>query len=236
MTGFGYDPPAELPEHGIYHPDFSRLLTSDEWRCVRFRESGRGARFYRAHWMSGNLAFVDAMIREIDAGGRTLAVFTPSLKRNSAQCHPSAPDRGWPAAFDLLVEPGTGNPLCDALVTTISFAIGGQDSGATAQGPGSALSVLDVPVLQAIPSGQARWQWEVSSRGLNPLDTAMNVALPEFDGRIITTPVSFKERCAAGARRVVVRGDALCSGRGPGRSRRRLGFATRPTPPPAQSR
>ena len=32
MTGFGYDPPAELPEHGIYHPDFSRLLTSDEWR------------------------------------------------------------------------------------------------------------------------------------------------------------------------------------------------------------
>ena len=38
-----------------------------------------------------------------------------------------------------------------------------------------------------------RWQWEASSRGLNPLDTAMNVALPEFDGRIITVPISFKE-------------------------------------------
>ena len=196
MTGFGYDPPAELPEHGIYHPDFSRLLTSDEWRARRDSEKAVvGLVFYRAHWMSGNLAFVDAMIREIERrGASALAVFTPSLKRNSAQCRPSAPDRGWPAAFDLLVEPGTGNPLCDALVTTISFAIGGQDTGATAQGPGAALSVLDVPVLQAIPSGQARWQWEVSSRGLNPLDTAMNVALPEFDGRIITTPVSFKER------------------------------------------
>ena len=30
-------------------------------------------------------------------------------------------------------------------------------------------------------------------RGLGPLDTAMNVAVPELDGRIITVPISFKE-------------------------------------------
>src|SRR5580700_3200652 len=36
--------------------------------------------------------------------------------------------------------------------------------------------------------------WELSSRGLNPLETAINVAIPEFDGRIITVPISFKER------------------------------------------
>src|SRR5262249_19336053 len=46
---------------------------------------------------------------------------------------------------------------------------------------------------QAVCGGTARWQWEASQRGLNPLDTAMNVALPEFDGRIITVPISFKE-------------------------------------------
>src|SRR5271166_6991989 len=44
-----------------------------------------------------------------------------------------------------------------------------------------------------------RWQWEASSRGLNPLDTAMNVALPEFDGRIITVPISFKEAMRSSA-------------------------------------
>ena len=50
-----------------------------------------------------------------------------------------------------------------------------------------------MPVLQAICAGTAAWQWEASPRGLNPLDTAMNVALPEFDGRIVTVPISFKE-------------------------------------------
>jgi cobaltochelatase CobN len=196
MTGFGYDPPAQLPEHGIYHPDFSRPLTWDEWQGTHDSERAVvGVIFYRSHWLSGNLAFVDAIIREIERLGATaLAVFTTSLKRNSAPRHGSCPDRGWPAVFDFLVEPGGSRAVCDALITTVSFAIGGQEPGATTQGPGSALSVLDVPVLQAICSSDARWQWEVSSRGLSPLDTAMNIALPEFDGRIITTPVSFKER------------------------------------------
>ena len=32
-------------------------------------------------------------------------------------------------------------------------------------------------------------EWLKSPRGLNPLDTAMNVAIPEFDGCIITLPI-----------------------------------------------
>ncbi len=58
---------------------------------------------------------------------------------------------------------------------------------------------LGVPVLQAITSGMTREQWTLSTRGLNPLDTAMNVALPEFDGRIIGVPMSFKAESAHGA-------------------------------------
>src|SRR5260364_445857 len=49
-----------------------------------------------------------------------------------------------------------------------------------------------VPVLQALISSMTREQWQRSARGLNPLDTAMNVALPEFDGRMISVPVAFK--------------------------------------------
>ena len=52
-------------------------------------------------------------------------------------------------------------------------------------------------MIQAIPSGMSRGNWEISRRGLNALDTAINVALPEFDGRIISVPVSFKERGGA---------------------------------------
>src|SRR6202000_3437391 len=52
-------------------------------------------------------------------------------------------------------------------------------------------------VVQASASGMARGNWYVSRRGLNALDTAINVALPEFDGRIISVPISFKERSSA---------------------------------------
>jgi cobaltochelatase CobN len=59
------------------------------------------------------------------------------------------------------------------------------------------LERLGVPVVQAIASGMPRGNWEVSRRGLNALDTAINVALPEFDGRIISVPISFKEKNAS---------------------------------------
>ncbi|NEP63303.1 MAG: cobaltochelatase subunit CobN, partial [Symploca sp. SIO2G7] len=51
---------------------------------------------------------------------------------------------------------------------------------------------LDVPVLQVIFSGGTVEQWSEQFQGLTPRDTAMNVALPEVDGRIITRAVSFK--------------------------------------------
>ena len=50
---------------------------------------------------------------------------------------------------------------------------------------------LNVPVLQVIFSSGTAEQWE-SMGGLSPRDVAMNVALPEVDGRIITRAVSFK--------------------------------------------
>jgi cobaltochelatase CobN len=51
---------------------------------------------------------------------------------------------------------------------------------------------LDIPVLQVILSGGSVEQWELQSQGLSPRDIAMNVALPEVDGRIISRAVSFK--------------------------------------------
>ncbi len=52
--------------------------------------------------------------------------------------------------------------------------------------------ILDIPVFQVILSGGTREQWESQFQGLSPRDVAMNVALPEVDGNIITRAVSFK--------------------------------------------
>jgi cobaltochelatase CobN len=51
---------------------------------------------------------------------------------------------------------------------------------------------LNLPVLQVILSGGTVEQWQGNWQGLSPRDIAMNVALPEVDGRIITRAVSFK--------------------------------------------
>ena len=56
-----------------------------------------------------------------------------------------------------------------------------------------ALAGLDVPVLQGLCLTSSRAQWEASDAALSPMDAAMQVAIPEFDGRLITVPFSFKE-------------------------------------------
>src|SRR5690606_16817863 len=80
-----------------------------------------------------------------------------------------------------------GKPRIDALVVTMSFAA----SASPDEAPW--LRQLDVPVFQAIVSLQSRSHWQQSDAGIPPLDAAMNVAMPEMDGRIITVPFAFKE-------------------------------------------
>src|SRR5215207_660919 len=58
------------------------------------------------------------------------------------------------------------------------------------------LDEADCPVLQAIPVGTAREAWAASQRGLSAADLAMQVALPEFDGRLMAGPISFKQEDA----------------------------------------
>lgn len=52
------------------------------------------------------------------------------------------------------------------------------------------------PVLQAFTVGSPQAAWAASMRGMNAADLAMQVALPEFDGRLSGFPISFKEEAA----------------------------------------
>ncbi len=58
----------------------------------------------------------------------------------------------------------------------------------------SVLERAGVPILQAVLATCERPAWEVSNRGLGAADLAMNVVLPEIDGRIATRAISFKGR------------------------------------------
>ncbi len=56
----------------------------------------------------------------------------------------------------------------------------------------SVLDAADAPVLQAIFSGASEAQWRADPRGLGAADLAMNVVLPEMDGRLVTRAIAFK--------------------------------------------
>jgi len=86
----------------------------------------------------------------------------------------------------------------DAIVVTVLAAGGLVPAGAGAGGADEqwdigALAGLDVPVLQGLCLTSSRAQWAGNDQGLTPLDAATQVAIPEFDGRLITVPFSFKE-------------------------------------------
>lgn len=71
-----------------------------------------------------------------------------------------------------------------AIITTTAFS--------ARDGADFVLDAADCPILQAVPVGSPRDAWEASPRGLSGADLAMQVALPEFDGRLGALPVAFK--------------------------------------------
>jgi cobaltochelatase CobN len=192
LTGFGYAPPSAMPEHGIYLPDMDPAAIGDWEQRADPRKPTAAILFYRAHRISGNTAFIDTLAEALDARGlNALCIFTSSLKAREA---------GRPVVFQWI------EGRADVLISTLSFALGDVDTGKVTQAGESvtALERLGIPVIQAIASGMPRGAWEGSRRGLNALDTAVNVAIPEFDGRVISVPISFKERGSGGTESLYV--------------------------------
>ena len=175
LTGVGFEPPLEQPVWGV----LPRAARDDKSR------PRVGILFYRAQYAAGNTAYVEALADAVDAaGGVGIPIFAASLR--------SAPSD----LLDYLAS-------CDALITTV-LAAGGTKPAAASAGEDDeswdvrALAALDIPILQGLCLTWDRASWAASDEGMTPLDVATQVAVPEFDGRIITVPFSFKETDADG--------------------------------------
>jgi cobaltochelatase CobN len=175
LTGVGFEAPIEQPLWG--------LLPRDQ--PVEAPRPRIGILFYRAQYAAGNIAYVAALADAVDAaGGVGVPIFAASLRDTPP---------------DLLEYLGS----CDALITTVLAAGGTKPATASAGGDDEAwdvraLAALDVPILQGLCLTWDRASWAASEEGMTPLDVATQVAVPEFDGRIITVPFSFKETDADG--------------------------------------
>ncbi len=130
--------------------------------------------FYRALVQAGDLAPVDALVRALaECGVNSLPLFVASLKD--------------PVAAALVTEVLAADPP-DVVLNATGFA-----ASTPGAGRGSTpFDGADCPVIQVVLSGGSAEAWRDGTRGLGPRDIAMNVALPEVDGRILSRAVSFK--------------------------------------------
>lgn len=137
-----------------------------------------GILFYRAHYLAGNTLPIDALCQALtDRNLEPVPVFVSSLRDPDVQA-------------DLLpyFQPKEEEGI-QVLLNTTSFSLARLET----ETPQLELwQQLDVPVLQVILSSGAVNVWASQFQGLSPRDMAMNVALPEVDGRIISRAVSFK--------------------------------------------
>ncbi|MEM6618661.1 MAG: cobaltochelatase subunit CobN, partial [Pseudomonadota bacterium] len=84
------------------------------------------------------------------------------------------------------------------IINCTSFATGTAADpgvGSVIEGPGNPLTgpaAEGAPVFQAILSGGDETAWRNGTNGLSARDIAMNVALPEVDGRVLARAISFK--------------------------------------------
>lgn len=127
--------------------------------------------FYRSAYLSDDFEPVSALAEALQKRGfHTCAVYVSSLKDPAA----TDPMRHHLSAFQP-----------DVIFNTTAF------SAKLGEG-GTILDHADAPVFQVIMAGSSQQAWLSQTRGLNAADQAMNVVLPEVDGRIVARAVSFK--------------------------------------------
>ncbi|PNK21377.1 cobaltochelatase subunit CobN [Cylindrospermopsis raciborskii] len=176
-TGFHPAPPQPVPRVGLYEP--AKPESSKSLDELDFSQLPRvGILFYRAHYLAGNVRVIDALCHALVRKNlHPVPVFVSSLRE--------------PGVSEQLVHlfQSCENHHIDLLLNTTSFSLARLET----ETPQVELwQKLDVPVFQVILSGGPLEQWTSQLQGLTPRDMAMNVALPEVDGRIITRAVSFK--------------------------------------------
>ncbi|MDP2331705.1 MAG: cobaltochelatase subunit CobN [Reyranella sp.] len=127
--------------------------------------------FYRSNLMAADIEPITALLKALDREGlASMAVAVNSLKDPAVE-----------ADLERLVR--ARRPA--VILNTTAFSARREDDS-------TVLDAADVPVLQVILSGSTREGWAGSPRGLSPADLAMNVVLPELDGRLLTRAISFK--------------------------------------------
>ncbi|MBB46054.1 MAG: cobaltochelatase subunit CobN [Rhodospirillaceae bacterium] len=167
--------PAPLLKAGFYWPSIDLPSFFNIEKCWTPERSVILITFYRALMLSGNLEPINSVINMVrELGFNALPIYVSSLKDNFSSS---------------LIKSIPSTQRIRAILNFTSFA----SSKLGSVGKIAPFEDIDCPVFQLILSGSSHEEWETSDAGLSSRDIAMNVALPEVDGRLISRAVSFKK-------------------------------------------
>lgn len=179
------DPPETMPAVAIYHPDAPKLFETFEaykkWyeRARRQKLDSRetiGLLLMRPQIISDARRHYDTLIRAIENEGLACIPAISTFMDNRDACRKFFVD-----------EETNGNGKHRSLVSQIVSLTGFSFVGGPAMNDSHAavefFSELDVPFRSVVSLDvQTIENWSQSKLGLNPVQTAMQVAIPELDG------------------------------------------------------
>ncbi|THE63485.1 cobaltochelatase subunit CobN [Salinadaptatus halalkaliphilus] len=188
-----YDEPTALPTEGVYHPDYPGVGYEELLETHDPEQPTVAIWFYESHWTHENTRYVDAQVRALEQqGANALPIFC-----NPATDTDEQEDAEW--VTDNWLIDDAGDSVVDAVLSSFMFSLSMDERGRSADDEGSSaedvfLDRLGVPVLQTVTTMRSRSRYESSDTGVMGFELALSVALPEFDGNVISHPISGKER------------------------------------------
>jgi magnesium chelatase subunit H len=232
--------PEAMPAGGIYHPDAQGLFDSFQ-KYKKWYEPARkrlldpsrtvGLLLMRTQIVSKTRGHYDALIRSIEDEGLSVIPAISTFMDNRDACEEFFIAADGPKPCDPVGTPRPGQMVAhrasasasgcirpgsriSQLVSLTGFSFVGGPARNDAEAAVSFLSELGTPLRSSVSLDiQTIEGWERSRIGLNPVQTAMQVAIPEIDGATepfvyggisesSADPTPIEDRCRKIARRL----------------------------------
>jgi cobaltochelatase CobN len=170
--------PQRIPDLFLFHPEKGILSAEQAQEIDHPGQANVVILVYQTHYLADNLEPVFYIAEKLKENKlNPVIAFVNNLRdKNTID-----------ELIDLLSN--KGKRCIDVIINTTSFSIKSLNDADDEQ---FIFSKIKAPVIQAIFASCTKEIWRDNLFGLTPTDVAMNIALPEIDGRIITTAISFK--------------------------------------------
>ena len=231
---FKISPPEAMPVVAAYHPDAPKLFEDLEaYKKWYQRKGGKkldpkttvGLLLMRPQIISDSRRHYDGLIRAIEIEGLSVLPVLSTLMDSRESCRQffvdGKPGRAAPAAYREkrshsvnAASRDKARPTVSQVVSLTGFSFVGGPAMNDCEAAVEFLSELNVPLRSLISLDvQTIENWRASSVGLNPIQTAMQVAIPEIDGatepfvfgglpQLGDKPEALADRCRKIARRL----------------------------------